>query len=385
MPSLDFIPYARQSIDEDDIAAVVKVLRSDWLTTGPKIGEFEASVARFCGVEQGVAVSSGTAGLHVAMAAAGIGAGDEVILPSLTFAATANAILYQGAKPVFAEVDPQTLLLDPEHVARLVTKKTKAIVAVDYAGLPCDYQALRRITEAYGLKLIADACHSVGARQGEHCVGQLADLTVLSFHPAKHITTGEGGMVLTRDAQLATNMRRFRNHGISTDHRQRAEAGTFHYEMVELGFNYRINDFQCALGISQLGKLPLWLEARRRIAAQYMAAFAKDPLVEIQASSPGSTHAYHLFVVQLPFAELSVTREQANLRLRELGIGVNVHYPCLHLHPYYRERMGYKPGDLPVTEAVQKRILSLPMYATLTEGEVNRVVEGLRLALKRDG
>ena len=274
-----FIPYGRQSIDEKDVAAVCSVLRSDWLTTGPKVGEFERAVADYVGAEHGAAVSSGTAALHCAMYALGIGPGDEVIVPPMTFAATANCVVYQGGTPVFADVEPDTLLIDPAEVERKITDRTRAIIAVDYAGQPCDYEALRRIADRHGLALVADGCHALGAEYRGRKDGTLADMTAFSFHPVKHVATGEGGMVVTDDEAFAEKIRLFRNHGITTDHRQREALGSWFYEMVDLGYNYRMTDIQCALGISQLKKLPEFLERRRLIAARYDAAFGDSDTI----------------------------------------------------------------------------------------------------------
>jgi perosamine synthetase len=371
------IPYSRQTIDESDIAAVVLALRSEWLTTGPLVNEFERAVAEFSGAKFGVAVSSGTAGLHAAMYAAGIGPGDEVIVPSLTFAATANAVLYQGGKPIFAEIIPDQFLIDPSDVERRITKRTKAIVAVDYAGLPCDYDSLRSIANHYQLKLVSDSCHSLGGTYRGRRVGTLADMSIFSFHPVKHITTAEGGMIVTDDDYLANRMRLFRNHGISTDHRQRAEKGTCHYEMVDLGFNYRLSDLQCALGLNQLRRLPAWLERRFEIAAQYESAFSNLSFLKVQFEQRESRNAHHLFVIQLNTEVLSLTRDQALLKLREAGVHANVHYPPVHLHPYYRNHVGTNPGQLPVTERVASRLISLPIFPGMSDIEVQRVIEAV--------
>lgn len=274
------IPYGRHFVEEDDIAGVVEVLRSDWLTTGPKVEHFERAFADLVSAKYAVAVSSGTAALHAAMFALGIGPGDEVIVPAMTFAATANCVVFQGGTPVFADVDPETLLIDPLSVSDRITPKTKAIIAVDYAGQPCDYDALEAVAEGHNLTLVADACHSLGARYKERPAGSLASLSAFSFHPVKHITTGEGGMIATDDPKLAERMRIFRNHGITTDHRQREKQGSWFYEMQELGYNYRITDFQCALGISQLRKLPGWIALRREIAIRYDEAFRSFARVE---------------------------------------------------------------------------------------------------------
>jgi len=260
------IPYGRQLIGEDDIRAVADVLRSDWITTGPCVDRFERAFAAVVGASHAVSVSSGTAALHAAMFAAGIGPGDEVIVPSMTFAATANCVVFQGGTPVFADVDPATLLIDINDTERKITSRTRALIAVDYTGHPCDYDRLTALARGRGLLLVADACHSLGAEYRGRRSGSLADMSAFSFHPVKHITTGEGGMVTTGDPDLALRMRQFRNHGITTDQRQRAERGTWYYEMTALGYNYRITDFQCALGMSQLGKLPGWLARRREIA-----------------------------------------------------------------------------------------------------------------------
>jgi perosamine synthetase len=365
------IPYGRQSIDDEDIASVAEVLRSDWLTTGPAVDRFERAVAEFTGARHAVAVSSGTAALHAAVYAVGIGSGDEVIVPPMTFAATANAVVYQGGTPIFADVDPATLLLDPAEVERKITARTKAIISVDYAGQPCDYGCLRTIAQRHKLALIADACHSLGGEYRGRMVGSLADMTAFSFHPVKHITTGEGGMITTDDASLASRLRRFRNHGISTDHRQRSEAGSWFYEMEELGYNYRLSDINCALGVSQLSKLPAWIARRREIAAAYDAAFTPlcwTPL----AVQPDVCHAWHLYVVQVPEG-----RAVAFRALRDAGIGVNVHYVPVHLHPFYRRRFGTGPGLCPQAEQAYERLLSLPMYSGMRDAEVEAVIAAI--------
>ncbi len=368
------IPYGRQRIDEADVEAVAEALRSDWLTTGPRVPRFEQAVAEFCGAGFGVAVSSGTAALHCAMHALGVGPGDEVIVPTLTFAATANCVRYAGATPVFADVDPGTLLLQPSEIERLATPRTRAVIAVDYAGQPCDYDALRLACDARGLALVADACHSLGAELRGRRAAALPDLAVLSFHPVKHIATGEGGMVLGRDPEMEKRLRRFRNHGIDTEFRQREERGTWRYDMVELGMNYRITDIQCALGLSQLSKLPGFLARRREIAARYDEAFAGTPVSPLE-KAPNALHAYHLYVVRVP------RRDQVFSALRAAGIGVNVHYWPVHLHPYYRQTLGTGPGLCPAAEAAAEAILTLPLHPGLTDGDLGRVVdETLRAA-----
>ncbi len=368
------IPYGRQWLDEDDLAAVEAVLRSDLITTGPKVAEFERGLADYLGAGEAVAVSSGTAALHTAMYAAGIGQGDEVILPPITFVATANAVLFQGGRPVFADVDPDTLLLSPESVQTRITDRTKAIVAVDYAGQPCDYDPLVEIAGRHGLILIADGCHALGAEYKGRKVGTLADLTVFSFHPVKHITTGEGGMVLTDNPDFAERMRRFRNHGITADYSRRGRQGTWFYEMVDIGYNYRITDFQCALGISQLRKLPGWLERRRAIAGCYDDHFRDIPGVEPLGVRPDVLHAYHLYVIRLDPELLQIDRSELFSALHQAGIGVNVHYIPVHLHPFYRQRFGTGPGLCPVAEAAYERIITLPVFPCMSDMDVQDVI-----------
>ncbi len=373
MTGRKFLPYGRQSIGDDDIAEVTAVLRSDWLTTGPVVERFEQAVARFTGARHAVAVSSGTAALHAAMYGVDLAPGDEVIVPAITFAATANAVVYCGGTPIFADVEADSLLIDPASVAGKITSKTRGVIAVDYAGQPCDYDALRSIANQHGLFLIADGCHALGASYQGMNVGAIVDATTFSFHPVKHITTGEGGMITTDNARMADRMRRFRNHGITSDHRDRSEKGQFYYEMVDLGFNYRLSDIQCALGLSQLGKLPLWLEQRRKLARRYNELLVDAHTVTPLKTSPGRTHAYHLYVVRL-----KKDRDEAFRKLREQGIGANVHYLPVYLHPFYQEKFNYGAGLCPTAEAAYQEILSLPMYPLMDFADVDYVVESIK-------
>lgn len=369
------IPYGKQVIDERDIAAVCDVLRSDWLTTGPAVEEFERALSRYVGAEHGVAVSSGTAALHCAMHAVNIRKGDEVIVPTMTFAATANSIVFQGGIPVFADVIPDTFLVDPECVKKLITPKTKAIVAVDYAGQPCDYEALRSIADLNNLVLLADSCHALGAKYQDKYLGSLADITVFSFHPVKPITTGEGGMAVTDNDEYAKRMRLFRNHGISTDFREREKQGSWYYEMIDLGVNYRISDIQCALGISQLKKISFFLQRR-----EYLASLYNDLLAGLQSVMPLAVrndirHAWHLYVVKVSDADF---RQILFNELRSVGIGVNVHYMPVHLHPYYLKNHATKKGLCPVAEKEYQHILSLPIWPGMDEENVCTVIKALK-------
>lgn len=376
------MPYARQWLEEDDLAAVLEVLRSDWLTTGPQVAAFEQDLAEFVGAREAVAVSSGTAALHAAMDAASLGQGDEVIVPAMTFVATANAAVFQGATPVFADVQPDTLLIDPESVAVKITPRTRAIVPVDYAGQPCDYEALSALARRHGLLLIDDACHALGAMDRGRKIGALGDLTAFSFHPAKHLTTGEGGMITTDDPELAARMRCFRNHGITADLQQRVRQGTWQYEMAELGYNYRLTDFQCALGRSQLRKLPGWVERRREIAGAYDAAFAGMPAVRPLTVRPDAYHAYHLYVIRLDLQRLSVSRDEIFRALRAEGIGVNVHYLPVPMQPFYQKTFGAKPDQCPVAFAASRDILSLPMFPRMADKDVEEVIFACRKVIE---
>jgi len=372
---LNFLPYGRQEIGDADVKAVVEALCSDWLTTGPRVSQFEKAFARFCGAAEGVAVNSGTAALHAAMRATGVGKGDEVIVPAITFAASANAAVYEGATPVFADVEADTLLIDPARVAELITPNTRAIVAVDYAGQPAAYDALRALVKGRDIALVADACHAPGATYKGRMVGTLADISCFSFHPVKHLTTCEGGMALTADAEMAAHMRRFRNHGIDSDHRQRDAEGTFAYDMVELGYNYRLPDVQCALGLAQLERLPEWVAKRRKIASWYADALHDVPHVRPLRVHADRTHAYHLYVVRLD-RKLKTSRAKAFAHLRANGIGANVHYGPVYLHSFYRAR-GFGPGYCPVAEEVYAEMLTLPMFPAMTKADVARVASVL--------
>ncbi len=368
------LPYGRQSIDENDIQAVVDVLRSDWLTTGPKVGEFEEAFAAWVGAKHAVSFSSGTAALHAAAFGAGLKEGDEVITSPMTFAATANCVLYQSATPVFADVSPDTLNLDPEEAAVRVTPRTKAILPVDYAGHPADLDAISEIADRHGLVVIEDACHALGAEYRGRRVGGIAHMTVFSFHPVKHLATGEGGMVATDNPEFAQTLRRFRNHGISSDARQRQSAGQWHYEMVLLGFNYRLTDMACALGISQLRRLEQNLARRRKIAARYDSAFSPMSGVIPPCIRGDANPAWHLYPIRLDLAKLSAGRADVFRALRAENIGVNVHYIPVHYHPYYRERFGYRGGEFPIAEDAYERLISLPMFPAMTDEDVEDVI-----------
>lgn len=368
-----YIPYGRQNIDEEDIEAVIEALRSDWITQGPKVEEFETRVAEYCGARYAVAFNSGTSALHAAMFAAGIGSGDEVITTPLTFVATANAALYVGARPVFVDIDEKTYCIDIEKIEGAITPRTRAFVPVDYAGYPVDMKRIRKIADKHNLVIIEDAAHALGAEREGAKVGTQADMTMFSFHPVKHITTGEGGMIVCNNPDYYQRLKLFRNHGITKDVEYlEANDGPWYYEMQELGYNFRITDIQCALGISQMNKLEKFLEERRLLASKYDQAFNKINWLQTPPTPPsGSCHAYHLYPLLLAG---SVNRKEFFTYLREYNIGVQVHYIPVHLQPYYCHHFGYKSGDFPKAENFYACEVSLPLYPGVTPEQQEYVV-----------
>lgn len=366
-----FIPYGRQSIDEDDIQAVVEVLRSDYITTGPKIQEFEKLVADYVGAKYAVAVSNGTAALHLACLAAGIKEGDEVITTPITFAASANCVLYCGAKVVFADIDPVTYNIDPTDIGRKITDRTKAIIPVHFTGQPCEMDEIHAIAKKYNLIVIEDAAHALGADYKGRMIGSISDMTTFSFHPVKHITTGEGGMITTNDKNVYEKLKLLRNHGITREpsflHKK---EGGWYYEQLDLGFNYRITDFQCALGISQMKKIDKFIEKRRSIAKRYDEAFSGLEYIVTPKQAVGCHSSYHLYVIQVK----NIPRKKAFEKLRAAGIGVNVHYIPVYKHPYYQSH-GYKDVKCENAENLYEKIISLPIYPGLTCDEQEYVIK----------
>lgn len=368
------IPYGRQTIEEDDIQAVVDVLRSDYLTTGPKIAEFEKMVADYVGAKYAVAISNGTSALHAACFAAGIQPGDEVITTPLTFAASSNCVLYCGGTPVFADVDPKTYNIDPEDIRRKITDKTKAIIAVHLAGQPCDMDEIHKIAKEHDLIVIEDGAHALGSVYKGKKVGTLSDMTTFSFHPVKPITTGEGGMIVTDNEEFYQKMMLFRSHGITRDENlMTRNDGSWFYQQLDLGYNYRITDIQCALGCSQMKKLDRFLARRKEIVARYNEAFADCENIIIPYQLPETESGWHLYIVQVKNCD----RKKVFEALREQGIAVNVHYIPVYMHPYYQEH-GYKDVHCRNAEEVYSHIISLPLYPTLTEEEQEYVIETLK-------
>lgn len=375
------IYYGRQCIEEDDIQAVVETLRSDFITCGPKVDEFESELCKFTGAKYAVAVSNGTAALHVACMAAGIGPGDEVITTPITFAASANCALYCGATPVFADIDPETYNIDPQSVRERITPKTKAVIAVDFTGQVVQVDEIRKICNENDLIFIEDAAHSIASTYNGRQVGSLADLTTFSFHPVKTITGGEGGAITTNDEKLYKRLLLYRTHGI-TKHSEEmmqksGEDGDWYYEMQELGYNYRITDFQAALLVSQMKKLPRFSAARKAIVKKYNEAFAKVPEIIVQKEIPQSDTTRHLYIIQLKLDRLTCTRKEFFDALAAEGVQPQVHYIPVYWFPYYEKR-GYKKGLCPNSEKLYGAIMSLPLYPSLTNRETDDVIHAVK-------
>ncbi|MDE7423228.1 MAG: UDP-4-amino-4,6-dideoxy-N-acetyl-beta-L-altrosamine transaminase [Lachnospiraceae bacterium] len=372
-----YIPYGRQCIEEDDIEAVVEVLCSDYVTTGPAVAEFEKSVAEYTGAKYAVAVSNGTAALHAACLAAGIKEGDEVITTPITFAASANCVLYCGAKPVFADIEPDTYNIDPTKIEEKITSKTKAIIAVHFTGQPCKMDEIHEIAKKHNLFVIEDAAHALGAEYKGKKVGSISDMTTFSFHPVKHITTGEGGMVTTNSKELYDRLVLFRSHGITRDERflEKNEGG-WYYEQLDLGYNYRITDIQCALGISQMKKLDRFVERRREIAKRYNEAFSDVKGIQIPKQEADCHNSWHLYVIQV----LDRDRKEVFDTLRSKNIGVNVHYIPVYKHPYYQKN-GYERVCCKNAEQYYANAISIPMYPLLSKEEQEYVIETIKEVL----
>lgn len=371
------IPYSLHTIDSRDESYVLKTLRRGFLTQGPRVAEFEKALAAYCGAKYAVTFSNGTSALHAAYSAAGIKAGDEILTTPISFASTANAALFLGAKPVFSDVEADTVNLDPGKAEKLISSKTKAIVPVDFAGHPVRLKEFRDLTRKHKLCFIEDACHALGAEYQGKKIGAFADITVFSFHPAKVITTGEGGACLTNDKTLSQKLIRFRHHGIL----RKDPARPWNYEMQTLGCNYRLSDLQCALGLSQLAKIEAFLARRREIAEEYQRALAEVEELELPLERPGVRSAWHLFVVRIRRDKVKKKKEEILRYLFERGIGVQVHYLPIPWHPYYRG-LGYSRTLCPVACDYFERAFSIPLYPTLKKTDIRKVVSVLKQSLR---
>lgn len=376
--NVKYIPYAAQWIEDDDIEAVAEVLKSDYLTTGPKIAQFEQAFAQYVGARYAVAISSGTAALHAACFAAGIKEGDEVITTPMTFAASANCILYCGGRPIFADIDSYTYNIDPNEIERHITPKTKAIIPVHFTGQPCDMDAINDIAKKYGLIVIEDAAHALGATYKGKKIGSISDMTCFSFHPVKHITTGEGGMITTNDENLYKKLLQFRSHGITRDRTLLMhDQGPWYYEQQFLGYNYRMTDIQAALGISQLKKIDRFLSRRREIVETYNKAFAGIDEIITPYQMNEAQSAWHLYVLQLKLERLKATRKEIYIALQQKDMGVNVHYIPVYYHPYYKQ-LGYNKGLCPNAERLYERIITIPLYPKMSDEDVEYVIDAVK-------
>lgn len=368
------ISYGKQWVDEEDINAVMDVLRGDWLTQGPVIEHFEAAVAEYTNTRYAVAFNSGTSALHAAMSVAGVEKNKEVITSPITFVATSNSAIYCGGVPKFVDIDPNTYCIDVGKLADSVNNQTRVIAPVDFAGYPVDMKAVKDLAEDNDIFVIEDAAHALGAKYKGNIVGPEADMTMFSFHPVKHITTGEGGIIVTNNEEYAEELKLFRSHGITKDpvSLSRKDVGPWYYEMQSLGYNNRITDIQCALGLSQLSKLEFFIKRRNEIAKKYDQAFLDHPNIVIPPKpSESSRHAYHIYPVVLN----GVSRKEIYMKLREKGIFCQVHYIPVHLQPYYREMYGYKEEMFPEAENYYEDEITIPLYPKMTDDEVNYVID----------
>ena len=372
------IPFHRAYLGEDEVRAVAEVVRSGWLTMGPKTLQFEKEFAAYIGVTHAIAVNSCTAALHLCLEAIGIGPGDEVLVPTNTFAATAEVVTYFNARPVLVDIDRRTLNLDVDAAASLVTRHTRAIIPVHVAGQPCDLQPISELAAQHELRVIEDAAHALPAAYRGCRIGSISELTAFSFYATKTLTTGEGGMITTNNSDLAARMRIMRLHGISRDAWKRYSAeGSWYYEVTEAGYKYNLTDLQAAIGLIQLQKCSEMHKLREQIARRYDNAFSAVPSLEIPSEAGGCESAWHLYVLRLRLDQLRLDRDRFIRELKEQGVSASVHFIPLHLHPYYQARCGYRAGQLPNSEGEYRRYLSLPIFPGMTVSEVDHVIDAV--------
>jgi len=370
-----FLPYGFHWIDDADIKEVVDVLKSDWIIMGPKVKEFESAICKYIGCKHGVAVNSGTSALDIAVASLGVKKG-EIITTPFTFVATANSILFNGLTPVFADIKSDTYNINPQEIKKKITKNTKAVIYVDFAGQPCDIGEIKEIAEENDLYLIEDAAHALGAEYDGKKVGAFADITMFSFHPVKHITTGEGGMCVTNDGELAQRMRILRNQGVDSGAMERFGPGaSWAYDIKFLGRNYRMADFQAALGLSQIRKLEKFIEKRQKLAILYNEKFRDVPLINLPHVKPNVRHVWHLYTILL---DKKINRDKFISTMRAKNVGVNVHYIPIYRFSYYQENFDFNPKDFPATEDISKRIVTLPLFPKMTDDDILDVVEAVK-------
>jgi dTDP-4-amino-4,6-dideoxygalactose transaminase len=379
-----FLPYALPLFDDSEIKEVVDTIKSCWVSKGPKTVEFEKRFAEFAGVKHAIAMNSCTAALHVALVARGIGSGDEVITTPLTFCATANTIIHTGARPVFVDVDPGTYNIDVSKIKEKINEKTKAIVPVHYSGQACDMDKILEISKKYNLFILEDAAHATYTKYKDKLIGGIGDAAAFSFYATKNLSTGEGGMLTTNDDELAEKARILSLHGMSKNAWNRyGKGGTWYYEVLYPGFKYNMTDLQASLGLHQLDKLSGMQKIREEYAEMYNSAFKDTPEIIIPAVIPGNRHAWHLYVIQINDRLLSIDRNKFIEELAEANIGTSVHFIPVHLHPYYEETFGYKPGDYSVAESIYDRIISLPLYPKMSIRDVEDVINAVRCIVEK--
>jgi len=375
----EFIPLTKPTIEENEIEEVVKVLKSGWLTTGPKVAEFEESMQKYLGCKEAVGLSSCTGGLHIALAALGIKPGDEVIVPTYTFAASAHVVAWLGAKPVLVDVEKDTFNIDPKKIEGAITDKTKAIIPVHFAGHSCDMDKIMAIAKKHNLYVIEDAAHAIGTDYKNKKIGNFGNATVFSFYATKTITTAEGGMIVTNDKELGKKLKRYSYFGVDKDAFNRyADKGNWYYEIIELGYKYNMDNIQGVLGVEQLKKLESFIEKRRKLASLYTGLLKGVPGIIVPLEKEYTRHSYHLYPILLDIENMSMSRGEFIDKLKEHNIGASVHFIPLHLHPYYQKTYGYKKGDFPNAEYLFDREVSLPLYPGMSEEDIRYVAEAIK-------
>ena len=380
-----FIPFHIPTIEDDEIKEVIDCLKSCWITTGPKVKYFEEKFGQYIGCKHAIALNSCTAALHLALEAIGLKEKDEVIIPTMTFAATGEAVTYFNAKPILVDCEEDTFLIDVNKIEEKINKKTEAIIPVHYAGQSCNMDEIVRIAQEFSLKVIEDAAHSFPTKYKDRMIGTIGDITCFSFYPTKPITTGEGGMACTENDEFARRMKIMSLHGISKDAWKRYTAeGSWYYEVIEAGYKYNMTDIAAALGIAQLKKSDEFYRKREEIANKYTQAFKDIPEIKTPIVREYGTHAWHLYVIQLNIEMLKISRAQFIEKMKEKGIGCSVHFMPLHLHPYYKKTFGYRAEDFPVATHVYKRIVSLPIYPKMSDEDVNYVIETVIKIIKEN-
>lgn len=381
----EFLPLAKPTIDEEEINSVVDVLKSGWLTTGPKVKEFEENMQKYIGCKKAVGLTSCTGGLHIALAALGIGPGDEVIVPTYTFAATAHVVAWLGAKPILVDVEKDTFNIDLNKIEERITKKTKAIIPVHFAGHSCDIDWILKIAKKFNLFVIEDAAHAIGTEYKGKKIGNFGNATVFSFYVTKTMTTGEGGMVVTNDEKLGNKLKKYSYFGVDKDAFNRySDKGNWYYEVVDLGYKYNMDNIQGAMGVEQLKKLDKFIDKRREIAKIYNELLKGVDGLKIPSEKEYTKHSYHLYPVLIDFERIGISKNEFIEKLREFKIGTSVHFIPLHLHPYYQKKYGYKKGDFPIAEELFEKEISLPMYPGLSNEEIKYIAKTIKEIISKN-